>query len=90
MAQTPSLQPLEGLVDECLVRRRVRQHGGHLIEEGLGLESGFCSHNPPLLYPTTQDLANSRSPTTLHTAPRALPTVAVARCNAAALDANAD
>ena len=34
MAQTPSLQPLEGLADQFSVWGRVWQHGGHFIEEG--------------------------------------------------------
>jgi hypothetical protein len=52
MAQTPSLQPLEGLADESSVRRRFRQHGDYFIEERLGFESCLGVHNAPLSYLT--------------------------------------
>jgi hypothetical protein len=52
MAQTPSLQPLEGLADQFSVWEWVWHEGRHFIQEGQRLEGRLCGHDTPLSYLT--------------------------------------
>ena len=61
MAQTPSLQLLEGLADQFSVRGRLWHQGRHFTQEGQRLEGRLGGHDAPLSYLTAQDSEHSHS-----------------------------